>query len=164
MSQLHPLLSFWPSLLASLTGGIDILPCGRRHVRILQYARIEVGGFTVARESPGCSGTCWMPGSIWDGGMGGTPDSFSSGIGSGVGAPPSLGGAGGSLSEEEMASAGRKLRMAMVTNPEALPDTLLVEDKREFLPHSCFDHDIFISSSVMTFEGSTYWRLSPHPL
>jgi hypothetical protein len=96
-----------------------------------------------------------MPGSILDGGMGGTSDSFSSGIGPGVGAPPPSGDAGGSLSPE-MASAGRRLRIAMATNPEALPDTLLVENKREPLPHSCFDHDIITSSSVMTFEVSTY--------
>jgi hypothetical protein len=54
--------------------------------------------------------------------------------------------------------------MAMATNAEAVPNTLLVENKRLLLPHSCFDHDIFTSSSLMTFEGSTYWRLSPHPL
>jgi hypothetical protein len=96
-----------------------------------------------------------MPGSIWDGGMGGTPDFFSSGIGSGVGEPPPSGGAGGSLSAE-MARAGRRLRMAMATNPEALPYTLLVESTRVPLPHSGFDHNIFTSSSVVTFEGSTY--------
>jgi hypothetical protein len=87
--------------------------------------------------------------------MGGTSDSFSSGIGSGVGAPPPSGVAGGSLSAE-MASAGRRLRMARATNREALSDTLLVENWREPLPLSGFDHDIFISSSGMIFEGSIY--------
>jgi hypothetical protein len=96
-----------------------------------------------------------MPGSIWDGGMGGTADSFPSGIGSGVGEPPPSGGAGWSLSAE-IASAGRRLRMAMATNAEAVPKTLLVENKRLLLPHSCLDHDIFTSSSLMKFEGSTY--------
>src|SRR5205807_1037853 len=121
------------------------------------------GGFTVERGSPRCSGTCWMPGSIWDGGMGGTADSFSSGIGSGVGEPLPSGGAGWRPSAE-IASAGRRLRMAMAKNRKAVPDTLLVENKRSLLPHSCFDHDICTSSSLMTFEGSTYLRLSPHPL
>ena len=45
--------------------------------------------------------------------------------------------------------------MAMATNPEALPDTLLVEKTRVPLPHSGFDHNIFTSSSVVIFEGST---------
>ena len=68
--------------------------------------------------------------------------------------PPPSGGAGGSLSAE-MASAGRRLRMAMATNPEALPGTLLVENTRVPLPHSGFDHNIFTSPSVVTFESST---------
>jgi hypothetical protein len=55
-----------------------------------------------------------------------------------------------------MASAGRRLRMARATNREALSDTLLVENWREPLPLSGFDHDIFISSSGMIFEGSIY--------
>jgi len=75
--------------------------------------------------------------------MDGTPDSLSSGIGAGGGAPPPSGGAGGSLSAE-MASAGRRLRMAMATkNPEASLDPLLEENTRGTLPYSCFDHDIF---------------------
>jgi len=141
---------------ASLTGGIDILPCGRRHVRIPRYARIEVGRFhrgtgisallrhvLDARIYLGRSNG-WNTGLLL---LGDRVRSWRATVFR-RGRRESIG--------PEMASAGRKLRMAMATNPEALPDTLLLEDKREPLPHSCFDHDIFISSSVMTFEGSTY--------
>src|SRR5437879_4319748 len=39
----YPLPNFRLSLSGSLIGGIDILLCGRRRVRILRYARIDVG-------------------------------------------------------------------------------------------------------------------------
>ena len=45
--------------------------------------------------------------------------------------------------------------MAMATNPEVLPDTLLVQNTRVSLPHSGFGHDIFTPSSVVIFESST---------
>jgi hypothetical protein len=35
----------------------------------------RLGGFTEPRESPRFSGVCTIPGSIWDGGIAGTPDS-----------------------------------------------------------------------------------------
>ena len=112
----------------------------------------RLGGFTAARGSgsPCSFGTCWMPGSIWDGGMGGTPDSNGfSRVKPGADSPPLIGGAGGTPSAE-MASAGTRLRMAMATTRETLPDHLLVESERGTLPNLCFDHDIFTSLSVMT--------------
>ena len=45
--------------------------------------------------------------------------------------------------------------MTMATNPEVLPDTLLVQNTRAPPPHSGFDHNIFTPSSVVIFESST---------
>ena len=109
----------------------------------------RLGGFTAPRGSPRFSGTCWMPGSIRDGEIGGTLDSNGfSGALPGVGSPARSGGAGGSPAAE-IASAGRRIRMAMATSRGAFRDHPLVENAWGPLPHLCFDHDILTSSSVM---------------
>ncbi len=111
----------------------------------------RLGGFTEPRESPRLSGVCWIPGSIWDGGIAGTPDSDGlSRVIPGAGPPPLSGNwADGSISAAT-ANAGRRVRIATATSRGAFPDHLLVESEWGTLPHRCFDHDILTSSPVVT--------------
>ena len=90
----------------------------------------RLGGFTEPRGSPCLSGVCWIPGSIWDGGIAGTPDSDGlSGVMPGAGSPPLSGNwAGGSMSAAS-ANEGRRLKMAMPTSRGAFPGHLLVENE-----------------------------------
>lgn len=110
----------------------------------------RLGGFTELRESPRLSGMCWIPGSIRDGGIAGTPDSGAfSGVRSGAGLPPLSGNWAGGGTSAATANVGRRLRIATATSRGALPDHLLVETEWGTLPHLCFERDILTSSSVM---------------
>ena len=77
----------------------------------------RLGGFTEPRGSPRLSGVCWIPGSIWDGGIAGTPDSDGlSGVMPGAGPPPLSGNWAGGSTSAAMANAGRRIRIAMATS------------------------------------------------
>jgi hypothetical protein len=78
----------------------------------------RLGGFTEPRGSPRLSGVCWIPGSVWDGGIDGTPDSDGlSGVMPGAGPPPLSGNWSGGRTSAAMANAGRRVRIAMATSP-----------------------------------------------
>ena len=77
----------------------------------------RLGGFTELRGSPRLSGVCWIPGSIRDGGIAGTPDSDGlSGMMPGAGMPPLSGNWEGGSTSAAMANTGRRIRIAMATS------------------------------------------------
>lgn len=107
----------------------------------------RLGGFTEPRGSPRLSGICWIPGSIRDGGIAGTPDSNAlSGAMLGAGPPLLSGNWAGGTTSAATANAGRRVRIATATSRGAFPDHLLVESEWGTLPHLCFDRDILTSS------------------
>jgi hypothetical protein len=76
-----------------------------------------LGGFTEIPGSPRFSGECTIPGSIWDGGIVGTPDSDGfSGVTRGAGPLSLLGGWAGGDTSAAMANAGRNVRIASTTS------------------------------------------------
>ena len=60
-----------------LPGGLTPLAAGGATSGFVEMPGSRLGGFTAARGSPCFSGTCWIPGSIWEGGTDGVPDSKS---------------------------------------------------------------------------------------
>ena len=75
----------------------------------------RLGGVTEPRGSTPLLGVCWIPGSIWDGGIAGTPDSDGF---SGVmrGALSLLGDWPGGDTSAAMANAGKRVRKASTTS------------------------------------------------
>jgi hypothetical protein len=77
----------------------------------------RLGGCTEPRGSARLSGVCWIPGSIWDGGIARTPDSDGfSGVVLGAGPLPVSGDWAGGYTSAAMANAGRRVRIAMATS------------------------------------------------
>lgn len=84
-----------------------------------------LGGFTAARGSPRFSGTWWIPGSIWEGGREGVPDSkgFRGGLLE-AGSLPLTALSGGNPTAEG-ATAGRRLNRAIAISRGTFPGHLL---------------------------------------
>ena len=76
-----------------------------------------LGGVTEMLGSARLSGVCTIPGSIWDGGIAGTPDSDGfSGVMRGAGPLSLLGGWAGGDTSAAMAKAGRSVKIASSTS------------------------------------------------
>ena len=58
-----------------LPGGLTPLTAGGATSGFVEMPGSRLGGFTAARGSACFSGICWIPGSIWEGGTEGVPDS-----------------------------------------------------------------------------------------
>jgi len=131
-----------------LPGGLTLLAAEGATSGFVEMPGSRLGGFTAARGSPCFSGTWWIPGSIWEGGTEGVPDSksFWGGLPE-AGSLPLTALTGGSPAAET-AAAGRRLNRAMAISRDTFPGHLWEDSAWGPLPHLYGSHDILTPFSM----------------